>query len=167
MTPDARQLDAEPNANPERPVRMPPPLVLHAITGPTPPDMSRQVEESRRRHEEQIAKAERLVAQARSGSIDLPQRTTEPRPLPLPGEYRLEMDWRGETAIYVEHDRRVRMECFYWGGPNGSVSHIHGMWEYTDGRSEPLTPAERALTLERVIEYARRHEDITLESSGE
>lgn len=167
MTPDSRQPDSEPNAKPQRSVRTPPPLILHPITGPAAPDMSRLVEESRRRHEEDLAKAERLVAQARSGSIDLPQRITEPLPLPLPGEYRLEMDWRGETAIYVEHDRRVRMECFYWGGPKGSVSHTHGMWEYTDGRSEPLTPAERTLTLERVIEHARRHEDITLEIGGE
>jgi hypothetical protein len=129
--------------------------------------MSRLVEEGRRRHEEELANAQRLVEQARSGSIDLPQETTPPLPLPLPGEYRLEMDWRGETAIYVEHDRRVRMECFYWGGPKGTVSHTHGMWDYTDGRSEPLTPAERAMTLARVIEHARRHEDITLEIGNE
>jgi hypothetical protein len=66
----------------------------------------------------------------------------------------------------VEHDRRVWLECIYWGGPRGSVSHIHGVWEYDDGRREPLTPEERALALRRVIERAQTSEGIALEMRG-
>jgi hypothetical protein len=54
----------------------------------------------------------------------------------------------------------------YWGGPHGSVSHIHGVWESPDGRREPLTAGERANVLQRVIECAMRHHHITLKASG-
>ena len=83
--------------------------------------------------------------------------------LPTPGDSHVEFDWRGETAFYVEHDRRVRLECIYWGGPAGSVSHIDGVWEYDDGRRELLTSDERARALQRVIEQAKKRENITLE----
>src|SRR5689334_20400824 len=59
-----------------------------------------------------------------------PNDATPPRP---PGSHRVEFDWRGETAYYVEHGRRVTLACMYWGGPKGSVAHIHGVWEYDDG----------------------------------
>jgi hypothetical protein len=50
----------------------------------------------------------------------------------------------------------------YWGGPKGSVSHIHGVWEYDDGRREHLTPEERAAILQIVIDTAKAREGITL-----
>lgn len=81
-------------------------------------------------------------------------------------DYRVEFDWRGETAYYIEGDRRVWLACMYWGGPQGSVSHIHGVWESPDGRREPLTAGERANVLRRVIECAMRHHHITLKTSG-
>jgi hypothetical protein len=134
------------------------------LTGPPIPDMTARIAESLKRHEAELAAAEKLVAQARSGSVPtLPERTVEPLPPPAPGEYRIEIDWRGESAYFVEHDRRVWLECIYWGGPHGSVSHIHGVWEYADGRRERLTAEERAHVLQRVIEYARTHHDIKLE----
>ena len=89
----------------------------------------------------------------------------EPRiPAPrAPGSHRVDFDWRGETAYYVEHDRRVWLSCIYWGGPKGSVSHIHGVWEYDDGRRERLTKDERAAVLQVVNDQAKAHENITLE----
>ena len=85
-----------------------------------------------------------------------------PAPPPAPDHHRVEFDWRGETAFYVEHDRRVRLSCIYWGGPRGSVSHLSGFWEYTDGRSERLTPQERGAVLRAVINSAKARERITL-----
>ena len=156
--------DPDPTPNGEKPApRTPPRLVLHPITGPPIVDMTARIEESRRRHEEELAKAQRLVEQARSGSApDVPQRVTEPAPPPAPGTHRVEFDWRGETAFYVEHDRRVRLSCMYWGGPKGSVSHISGFWEYADGRTERLTPQERGAVLRAIINCAKARENITL-----
>ncbi len=50
----------------------------------------------------------------------------------------------------------------YWGGPTGSVSHIHGVWEYDDGRRDRLTPDERAAVLQVVVASAKARENITL-----
>ena len=77
--------------------------------------------------------------------------------------FRVDFDWRGETAYYIEGDRRVWMSTIYWGGRAGRVSHIHGVWELPDGNREPLTDAERALVLQRVVEYARLYHNIPLE----
>jgi hypothetical protein len=91
------------------------------------------------------------------------QPITGPSSPPAPGTHRVEFDWRGETAYYVEHDRRVWLACMYWGGPKGSVSHIHGVREYGDGRREYLTPEERAAILQVVIDTAKTREGIALE----
>ena len=88
-----------------------------------------------------------------------PNDATPPRP---PGSHRVEFDWRGETAYYVEHGRRVTLACMYWGGPKGSVAHIHGVWEYDDGRRERLTAGEREAVLRAIIEAAKTRENITL-----
>ena len=61
----------------------------------------------------------------------------------LAAEYYVAYDWRGETAYYVEPDRRVWLSCIYWGGPIGNVSHIHGVWEFADERREPLSAEAR------------------------
>jgi hypothetical protein len=97
---------------------------------------------------------------------EIVQRPVDPAPPAAPGDYRIEFDWRGETAFCVEHDRRVRLACFYWGGPKGSVSHIDAMRDYADGRREELTADERALVLQRVIDEARKRENIRLEVEG-
>jgi len=77
--------------------------------------------------------------------------------------YRVEYDWRGEMAQFVDGERSVRLECMYWGGPSGRVSHIDGVWEYSDGRRVHLTPEERAHVLHRVIEHAKNHHNVVLE----
>ena len=149
---------------PPKPESEKPPIVLTPVTGPPIPDLSARIEESRRRHETELAAAQKLVAEARAGSPPtVPERSQEPPALPEPGAFRVEFDWRGETAHYVEHDRRVRLECMYWGGPAGSVSHIDGVWEYSDGRRESLTSEERTTVLHRVIEHAKKYHDITVE----
>lgn len=77
--------------------------------------------------------------------------------------YRVEFEWRGETAYYIEGDRRVWMSTIYWGGRAGSVSHVAGVWELPDGQRVPLTDEERALVLQRVIDCARLYHNIPLE----
>ena len=158
-----RDATVAPNADVKPEPRQPPKLVLQPLGGPAAPDMSALVEEGRRRHEEELAKAKRLVEQARSGAApDFPERVTEPLPPPEAGTHRVEFDWRGETAYYVEHDRRVTLSCSYWGGPKGNVSHIHGVWEFSDGRRERLTPGERSAVLRAVADHAKARENITL-----
>ena len=143
----------------------PRPVRLHPLSGPPIPDNAAAVEESRRRHEPELTASQRLVAQARAGS---PPAAAAPRPAepllepPARGEFRVEIDWRGETAHVVEHDRRVRLDCAYWGGRAGRVSHVDGVWEYADGRREPLTEDECALALRRVIDHARARDGIAL-----
>jgi hypothetical protein len=46
------------------------------------------------------------------------------------------------------------------------VSHIDAMRDYADGRREELTADERALVLQRVIDEARKRENIRLEVEG-
>ena len=83
------------------------------------------------------------------------------------GEYRVQFDWRGETAFYVERDRRVTLFSAHWGGAKGSVSHLFGVWEYQDEHREPLSAEERATVLARVVERAATSHGITLEITGE
>lgn len=84
-----------------------------------------------------------------------------------PASFRVEVDWRGETAYYIEAERRVWLTCIYWGGRAGRVAHIHAVWEYDDGRRESLTADERREILERVIDYVRAHHHIPLEVEGD
>ena len=83
------------------------------------------------------------------------------------GDYRVQFDWRGETAFYVEGDRRVTLFSAYWGGAKGSVSHLFGVWEYPDEHRVPLTTEERATVLTRVADLAAKSHGITLEITGE
>jgi hypothetical protein len=126
--------------------------------------MAARVEEGRRRHEAELAAAERLAWQARTGSAPgfPPPVVAAPRRLE-PGEFIVDTEWRGETAWYVESDRRVRLSCYYWGGPLGRVSHIDGRWEYGDGRTALLSADERAMVLQRTIERVRRDQGIVLQ----
>ncbi|MGH7712618.1 MAG: hypothetical protein ACREOG_15105 [Gemmatimonadaceae bacterium] len=165
LTPEHDRTDSAsaPEATEQRTAE-PAPVVLRPLSGPTVPDMTAHIEESRKQHEAELAAAQKLVARARAGSpLTFPERTHEPLPPPAPGEHRVAIDWRGETAHYIEYDRRVRLACMYWGGPSGRVSHIDGFWEYGDDRRERLTSHERARILQHVIEHARRHHDIVLE----
>lgn len=76
---------------------------------------------------------------------------------PAEERYTVELDWRGESAYYVEPDRRLWLFAAYWGG-TGSLEHIHAAWEYGDGRRVALTPEERRETLTRVLAWIRRTE---------
>ncbi len=82
-------------------------------------------------------------------------------------DFRVEFDWRGETAFYIEHERRATLSCIYWGGPRGSVAHQYAVWELDDDRREPMTPDDRALVLARVAARAEQNHGITLEVTGE
>jgi hypothetical protein len=129
--------------------------------------MDAVIEDGRRRHEKELIQAQQLVEQARSGTVPEWPGTLEP-PLvaPPPGEFRVEFHWRGETATYVEHDRRAQVSCAWWGGPKGSVAHQYGVWESDDGVRAPMTAAERVMVLERVIERAASHHGVRLEPEG-
>lgn len=132
------------------------------------PDMDAVRSESLQRHEDELARAKRLGAQAPAGTGLSPAAHRENvRPEPGAGEYLVDFDWRGETANYVEYNRRVTLSCAYWGGPKGSVAHLYGVWEYAHDRREPLTAAERKTVLARVIERAAQFHGITLAISGE
>lgn len=77
-------------------------------------------------------------------------------------DFTVELDWRGESAYYIEGDRRVWVFASYWGGPTGHLEHIHAMWEYTDGRREPLTTEERTEVLRRLMDYIKRREGFAM-----
>ena len=144
------------------------PIVFSSVSGPTAPDMEQARADGIRRHEQELADAERLTAQARAGSAPPPSPAGNDRPRQVGhGEHFVEFDWRGETATYFEHDRAVAMSCTYWGGPKGSVAHTFAAWEYRDGHREPMSNDERAEVLSRVVERAFRVHGITLEVSGE
>ena len=75
--------------------------------------------------------------------------------------YTVEFDWRGESAYYIEADRRLWLFAAYWGG-TGSLEHIHAVWEYQDGRRVALTPEERVETLRRVLAAIKATEGFPL-----
>ena len=96
-----------------------------------------------------------------------PSRADRQGPAKIDGEFRVEFEWRGETATYFERDRSVMLSCIYWGGPKGSVAHMFGAWEYADGRREPMTSGERLEVLRRVAERSASNHGIRLEIEGE
>jgi len=129
--------------------------------------MDAAIEDGRHRHEEDLARATRLVEQARSGAALEWPAALEPSPAaPPPGEFRVEFHWRGETATYVEHDRRAQLSCAWWGGLTGSVAHRYGVWESDDGGRAPMTAEERIMVLERVSERAAALHGVRLEPEG-
>ena len=143
------------------------PIVFSSVTGPTAPDMDQARAEGIKRHEKELADAERLTTQARSGTAPLPPASkSEPRQVER-GEYFVEFDWRGETATYFEHDRSVVMSCTFWGGPKGNVAHMFASWEYRDGHRAPMSIDERKDVLRRVVERASQLHGITLEPIGD
>jgi hypothetical protein len=73
-------------------------------------------------------------------------------------DFTVELDWRDESAYYIESDRRVRLYASYWGGDTGHLEHIHAIWEYTDGRQVPLTLEERGDVLRRLMFYIKQLE---------
>jgi hypothetical protein len=82
-------------------------------------------------------------------------------PVTNPG-YTVERDWRGETACYIEPDRRVTLFSAWHGGAVGHVAHISGQWEYKDRPHADMTPQEQAEVLQRVIDFIRRHDGFVM-----
>ena len=75
--------------------------------------------------------------------------------------YTVELDWRGESAYYIEPDRRLWLFAAYWGG-TGSLEHIHAVWEYPNGRRVALTPEERLETLRRVLATIKANDNFPM-----
>ncbi len=126
------------------------------MTYPPPvPDYNRIAEESEARSREEIRAAEERVERIRSGRAEA---KFAEFPLPVGAGYAVELDWRGESAYYIEGDRRVWVFASFWGGPTGHLEHIHAEWEYLDGRRVPLTEAERTQVLRTLAEYIKHRE---------
>lgn len=122
---------------------------------PPVPDYNKIAEESAAKSEAEIRAAEAHVERMRSGEM---QTTPRSDPDTGPIAFTVELDWRGESAYYIETDRRVWVFASYWGGDTGHLEHIHGMWEYSDGRRVPLTDEERASVLRRLMQYIKLRE---------
>ena len=76
----------------------------------------------------------------------------------------IEQTMRFERSAYEFDVARYRVWVFasYWGGPAGNLEHIHAMWEYADGRREPLTAPERTDVLLRLMDYIKRREGFAM-----
>jgi len=106
------------------------------------PDYNRIAEQSRLRAEAEV----KAVADKLAAGKELPPSPEKP----AQDGFKVEFDWRGESAYCIEPDRRLWLFAAYWGG-TGSLEHIHATWEYQDGRRIALTPDERRETLRRVL----------------
>ena len=122
---------------------------------PPVPDYNRIAEESEARSNAKIRATEERVERSRSGRME-PSSGAAPKS--GPDGFVVELDWRGESAYYIEADRRVWVFASYWGGPIGHLSDIHAAWEYTDGRRAPLSAGERIDVLRRLVDYIKLHE---------
>ncbi len=129
-------------------------MILDPLPQPPPvPDGNKIAKESEARSNAEIQAANEKVAGKRAPPI-------VPTHQPTDG-YTVELDWRGESAYYIETDRKLWLFCAYWGHI-GSVEHINAVWEYIDGRRLPLTQEERLETLRRVLEYIKTRESFRM-----
>jgi len=76
--------------------------------------------------------------------------------------FRVDVDWRGESAYYVEPIRKVWLILSRLHGDKAMVDHMYAIWEYTDGRREELTEIERIDVLQRTIRFVRERTNVTL-----
>lgn len=96
-----------------------------------------------------------------------------PRPKPVAGSvelsptYEIESEMRGETIHYVEPDRKVSMRFFWTREYLIEADSIHN-WVYAaDGRTERVTARQRVDIVARVVEYARKVQQVAMKVEGE
>ncbi|HRE83691.1 MAG TPA: hypothetical protein PLN52_21785 [Opitutaceae bacterium] len=76
--------------------------------------------------------------------------------------YRVDVDWRNQSAYYVESRRKVWLMLSKRIRGHAGVDHMYAIWEYQDGRREELSASERTAVLRRTIDFVRDHEGVTL-----
>lgn len=77
-------------------------------------------------------------------------------------DYHVEVDWRGESAYYVEASRKVWLRLFRQPGGRAILNHSYGVWEYVNGHREELSSLERAQVLQRARHFVCEHYRVVL-----
>jgi hypothetical protein len=84
-----------------------------------------------------------------------PPRAAEP-PALTPGEYRVDIDYRGEMLTYREAARLADVTCTWGPHPIIMRSSLRG-WRHPSGQSSaPIGLEERRTVLVRIVEHLRR-----------
>lgn len=105
-----------------------------------------------------------LACSQRMNSLSTSPSSAQANPLAPSGSevYRVDVDWRNQSAYYVEARRKVWLMLSKRIRGHAGVDHMYAIWEYQDGRREELNASERTLVLRRTIDFVRDHEGVTL-----
>jgi len=76
-------------------------------------------------------------------------------PLPAAGEYRVDVDYRGEMVTYCEAGRSANVSCTWGPHPIVGRSSLAG-WQRPGAKGAPLSAEERQTVLNRIAEHLRR-----------
>jgi hypothetical protein len=95
-----------------------------------------------------------------------------PPPLPamasgLARSFDIESEMRGETIHYIEADRRTSMQFFWTRGYQIHADTITSWFYPADKRSLPVTPQQRIDIVGRVVDWARRVQNVKLDVMAE
>jgi len=75
--------------------------------------------------------------------------------LPAPGEYCVDIDYRGEMAVYREAERTASVSCTWGPHPIIGRSSLAG-WQHPVDRGAPMSAEERQTVLNRIAEGLRQ-----------
>lgn len=75
--------------------------------------------------------------------------------------YLVELDYRGELLTYRERDRKVDMACSIGSRAILATRTLSDWWYPGEKRSQKLSPPERQLVIERIVDYCRREQNLT------
>lgn len=98
----------------------------------------------------------RRAANAPGWTPPSPPPTASPEPDIGPGQHYVEIDYRGETLIYHEHDRRADVSCTFNRKPVIAPRTLSGWWYPAERRSAAMTAAEQEQVIERMVAALRR-----------
>lgn len=76
-------------------------------------------------------------------------------PLPAAGEYRVDVDYRGEMVTYCEAERTANVSCTWGPHPIIGRSSLAG-WQHPGAKGAPMNAEERQIVLNRIAEHLRR-----------
>jgi hypothetical protein len=144
------------SSDPEKPIQ------FQSVAGPESPQanvhrQARILADQERRKQQKIREATLQEAERQAAA----QLADAGKPRPAPGDYTIEVEFRGETLWYIEHDRKLSMPWFWTNGYSVYASQMTD-WKLAGGGSRPVTDEERAMVIDRVVTYAKQVQGVEM-----
>jgi len=85
-----------------------------------------------------------------------PMKPPPESPPVAPGEYTVDVDYRGEMLTYREADRQADVICTWGSRPTIARRTLSNWWYRGENRRETMSEADRQMVLDRIVDYAAR-----------